>query len=121
MRTYRKACSPRSVTVSPFFKEGNQVYTSGSILNYGHTLNTYFAEFSYPLKGENKRGYATYSIRTTDSKLCENSFLNYAHNTSPLQYPVDSGVTALQKWLRKSLAYKIRQHVVLLDFDERFK
>ncbi len=107
--------------VSPFFKEGNQVYTSGSILNYGHTLNTYFAEFSYPLKGENKRGYATYSIRTTDSKLCENSFLNYAHNTSPLQYPVDSGATALQKWLRKSLAYKIRQHVVLLDFDERFK
>lgn len=104
---------------SPFFKEGNQIYTSTSIIFPGRTYNSYFAEFSYPLEGEHKRGYATYSVRFSNSVLCENSFLNYAHNISPLQYPVKSGVTALQSWSNNSISFRIRQHVVLIDFGER--
>lgn len=104
---------------SPFFKEGSQIYTSTSMIFPGRTYDRYFAEFSYPLKSENKRGYATYSVRFNDSTLRENSFLNYAHNISPLHYPVKSGVTALQSWSYNSISFRIRQHVVLIDISER--
>ena len=103
---------------SPFFKEGNQVYTSGSILDYGNTFDKYFAEFSYPLKGENKRGYATYSIKVDEKTICLNSFLNYAHNVSPLQYPVKSSADILKEWPQDNLSFKVRQHVTLIDFYE---
>ena len=103
---------------SPFFKEGNQVYTSGSILGYGNTFDKYFAEFSYPLKGENKRGYTTYSIKVDDKTICLNSFLNYAHNVSPLQYPVKSSADILKEWPHDNLSFKVRQHVTLIDFYE---
>lgn len=103
---------------SPFFKEGNQVYSSNSIFNYGSVFDTYFAEFSYPLKGENKRGYATYSVRLNDSVLSGNSCLNYAHNASPLQYPVKSSVDILKEWPTDNLSFKVKQHVVLIDFGK---
>lgn len=105
---------------SPFFKEGNQVYSSNSILNLGSVFDTYFAEFSYPLKGENKRGYATYSIKVADKITCLNSFLNYAHNISPLEHPVKSSVDILKEWPTDNLSFKVRQHVVLIDFYKRF-
>lgn len=105
--------------ISPFFKEGNQVYSSNSIFNYGSVFDTYFAEFSYPLKGENKRGYATYSVRLNDSVLSGNSCLNYAHNASPLQYPVKSSVDILKEWATDNQSFKVRQHVGLIDFGKR--
>lgn len=105
---------------SAFLKEGNQVYTSDSIIFQGQTFDEYFAEFSYPKESKNKRGYTTYSIKISDSTICINSFLNYAHNITPLQYPVKSGVSSLQR-LDDSLAFRVQQHVVLIDFGERKK
>lgn len=98
---------------SPFYKEGNQVYTSNSI--FSSVFDTYFAEFSYPLEGEHKRGYATYSVKFTDTRVSANSFINYAHKVSPFQHPVKSSVDILKEWPTDNLSFKVKQHVVLLD------
>lgn len=106
---------------SPFLKEGNQTYASTSIIFHGQRFDEYFAEFSYPKESKNKRGYTTYSIKISNTTICINSFLNYAHNITPLQYPVKSGITSLQNFSKDTLAFRIRQHVVLINFAERFK
>ena len=106
---------------SPFLKEGNQTYASTSIIFHGQRFDEYFAEFSYPKESKNKRGYTTYSIKISNTTICINSFLNYAHNITPLQYPVKSGITSLQNFSKDTLAFRRRQHVVLIDFAERFK
>ena len=100
---------------APFLNEGDQTYESTSPFFPGKTMNLYFAEFSYPLKGENKRGYVTYRTTFSDKTMTDNSILCYAHNKSPLQYPVKSATEVLKNVMQDSFAFVRRYDYGVTD------
>ena len=100
---------------SPFFSNGNQTYQSNSVFDRGKTRNLYFAEFSYPLKSENKRGYVTYSTAASDGTYSSNSILCYAHNKTPFQYPVKSAITVLKNVEQDGFAFARRYDTAMID------
>lgn len=100
---------------SPFLNEGEQTYKSTSVFNNGQTMNMYFAEFSYPLEGQAKRGYVTYNITFYDDVLAVNSILCYAHNKTPLQYPVKSATDVLKNVMQDSFAFARRYDIATID------
>ena len=100
---------------SPFLNEGEQTYKSTSIFNSGETMNMYFAEFSYPSETQAKRGYVTYNITFYDEVLAVNSILCYAHNKTPLQYPVKSATQVLKKVESDTLSYARRYDIATID------
>ena len=100
---------------SPFLNEGEQTYKSTSIFNSGETMNMYFAEFSYPSKSQAKRGYITYNITFYDDVLAVNSILCYAHNKTPLQYPVKSATQVLKRVESDTLSYARRYDIATID------
>lgn len=57
--------------------------------SYGEmTLTDIFGTFSFPVKGENCRGYIVYSTVNKGEESDFNSFINYTHQDGMLQYPV---------------------------------
>lgn len=75
--------------VSPYHSLGDETYTSNSIL-WGQETNTdVFATFSLPNKGERQRGYIIYGITDNieDTSSMIDSWINYTHQESFLQYP----------------------------------
>ena len=105
---------------SPFLNEGDQTYKSTSPFNPGKTMNMYFAEFSYPLKVENKRGYVTYRTTFFDESVSANSILCYAHNKSPLQYPVKSATEVLKNVMQDSFAFVRRYDYGVIDTGDYY-
>ena len=56
---------------------------------YGSQQNaSIFAEFSLPRSGENCRGYVAYEIKAKESDWWIDSWLNYTHQNTLVQYPV---------------------------------
>lgn len=47
-----------------------------------------FAEFSMPRHGENCRGYVAYEIKEKENDWWIDSWLNYTHQNTLVQYPV---------------------------------
>ena len=75
---------------------GRQTYTADSVF-FGQRTNTdLFAPFSMPRHAESARGYVAYSTTAVQSGCLLNSWINYTHQQSWLQYPV---VTAMEKRL----------------------
>ncbi len=100
---------------SPFLNEGEQTYKSTSVFHNGQTMNMYFAEFSYPLKGQAKRGYVTYTTSASDGTYSSNSILCYAHNKTTFQYPVKSAITVLKNVEQDSFAFARRYDIATID------
>lgn len=71
---------------------GNQSYTSNSFLFGGQPQNDLFAAFSLPRWGENKRGYVSYTVSEVSDGWIIDSWFNYTHQCSWLQYPVQSAM-----------------------------
>ncbi len=71
---------------------GNQSYTSNSFLFSGQPQNDLFAAFSLPRWGENKRGYVSYTVSEVSDGWIIDSWFNYTHQRSWLQYPVQSAM-----------------------------
>lgn len=105
---------------SPFMSEGDQTYKSTSPFNPGKTMKMYFAEFSYPLKGKNKRGYVTYRSTFFDESVSANSILCYAHNKTPLQYPVKSATHVLKNVMQDSFAFVRRYDYGVIDTGDYY-
>lgn len=105
---------------SPFLNEGEQTYKSTSIFNSGETMNMYFAEFSYPSEAQAKRGYVTYNITFYDEVLAVNSILCYAHNKTPLQYPVKSATQVLKKVESDTLSYARRYDIATINTGDYY-
>ena len=105
---------------SPFLNEGDQTYKSTSPFNPGKTMTMYFAEFSYPLKGGNKRGYVTYRSTFYDESVSANSILCYAHNKTPLQYPVKSATEVLKNVMQDSFAFVRRYDYGVIDTGDYY-
>ena len=80
--------------VSPYHSLGQESYTYDSIFWGQQTSTDVFAEFSLPNKGENHRGYVSYTVAESQDGWSIDAWINYIHQTPWPQYPV---LTAKQK------------------------
>lgn len=79
---------------APYASLGAQTFTANTVL-WGEQTNTdLFAAFSLPRHAESARGYVAYSAAGVQSGYLLNSWCNYTHQQSLLQYPA---VTAMEK------------------------
>ena len=81
---------------APYYSCAIEEYTSVSMFGGSSTSEDIFAEFSPPGKGENHRGYVSYSIQAVDGGVNVNTAFYYTYQESPVQYPV---MTAKEKQL----------------------
>ena len=73
---------------SPYYSLGYETFTSNSIFWGQQTSTDMFAAFSMPGNGENRRGYVAYTLKETEGGWLLDSWMNYTHQTTWLQYPV---------------------------------
>ena len=80
--------------VADYYSLDTVTYESNDVF-FGSQNNTdVFAAFSMPRSGSNHRGYLAYSVYGAHGDYIMDSWFNYTHQQSPLQYPV---MTAKQK------------------------
>ena len=79
---------------APYHTLGRQTYTADSVFFGQRTNSDLFAPFSMPRHAESARGYVAYSAAAVQSGYLLNSWCNYTHQQSLLQYPA---VTAMEK------------------------
>ena len=85
---------------APYFSLGKETYTADSLFFGVQTTSDIFAEFSMPRKGENHRGYVSYTVAEAQDGWILSAWINYTHQTTWLQYPA---VTAKQKVMTSGL------------------
>ena len=77
---------------APYFYLGEEVYTSNSMF-WGESQNQdLFAAFSLPDRGENHRGYVSYTIQEMVDGCIVDAWINYTHQMTWAQYPVRSAM-----------------------------
>ena len=67
-------------------------YDYSSWFSGQQTVTDVFAAFSLPNEGENHRGYGSYTVRMMEENCWANSYMNYTHQKSRVQYPVQRAV-----------------------------
>ena len=72
---------------------GRQTYTADSVFFGQRTNSDLFAAFSLPRHGEHARGYVAYTAAAVQSGCLLNSWINYTHQQSWLQYPAVTAQT----------------------------
>lgn len=72
---------------------GRQTYTADSVFFGQRTNSDLFAAFSLPRHGEHARGYVAYTAAGAQSGYLLNSWINYTHQQSWLQYPAVTAQT----------------------------
>jgi len=82
------------VYAAPYYSLGTETYTSNTIFWGEQTSSDVFAEFSMPRKGENHRGYLSYTVKEAQDGWIIDAWINYTHQNTWLQYPA---ITAKQK------------------------
>jgi hypothetical protein len=83
-----------NVYTAPYYALSVETYTANSIF-WGSQISTdIFAEFSLPNKGKNHRGYVSYTIKEARDGCIVDSWINYTHQNTWLQYPA---ITAKKK------------------------
>jgi len=84
---------------APYYSLGIETYTSNSLIWGAQTSADVFAAFSMPRDGENQRGYVAYTIKELTDGYIVDSWINYTHQQSAIQYPV---LTAVEKRMTNS-------------------
>lgn len=84
---------------SPYYFLGPKTFTTNSFLIGNQTSTDIFAAFSMPRNGENQRGYLAYTLVELEDGWIIDSWFNYTHQRSWLQYPA---MTALDKRMTSS-------------------
>lgn len=79
---------------APFHTLEEESYTQNTIFWGAQTSSDIFAEFSIPNRGENHRGYVSYTMAELQEGWSIDSWINYIHQTPWPQYPV---ITAKEK------------------------
>ena len=107
---------------APYYSLGEHTFTSNHILLGEQTSTDVFATFSMPYGGENHRGYIAYPISEVQEGWSIDSWLNYTHQRTWMQYPA---VTAIEKRIAVSSnnagAFKTAQGVLRIFFLDRCK
>ena len=73
---------------APYYFTGERAYPNSSSPN--QSLTDFFAGFSLPRQGENRRGYLLYSMTATEAGSMISSWLGYTHQYTWRQYPATS-------------------------------
>ena len=84
---------------APYYSLAIETYTSDSLIWGEQTSTDVFAAFSMPRDGENQRGYVAYTIKELTDGCIVDSWVNYTHQQSTIQYPV---LTAVEKRMTDS-------------------
>lgn len=84
---------------APYYSLSDETYTSQSIFGGEQTSTDVFATFSMPREGENHRGYVSYTIAELQDGGIVDSWINYTHQQSWLQYPA---LTAMEQRIADS-------------------
>lgn len=79
---------------APYHSLGSGTYTSKNLFGEEPASMDVFATFSMPKRGENHRGYLSYTTKETQDGWMLHSWINYTHQKSWIQYPV---MTAIEK------------------------
>lgn len=82
---------------APYYELGAQTYTAESVFFGEQNRTDMFAAFSLPSAGGNQRGYLSYTIQKLQDVLVIDSFANYTHQQTWLQYPA---LTAKEQRMR---------------------
>lgn len=77
---------------APFAYLGRQIYSYDSVFWGTQTSNDIFAAFSMPRGGERYRGYVSYGVKARAEGYIIDSWCNYTHQKSWLQYPVSTAM-----------------------------
>ena len=100
----------------------NETYDMGQSWPFYESRETssIFAEFSMPWHGGRCRGYVSYGIREKEKDWWIDSWLNYTHQKSILQYPV---MTAAQNrkqggWLDNLVFFTVQNALQVLPGEE---
>lgn len=95
---------------APYYSLGNQTFTSNSLFWGEQTSTDVFATFSMPVNGENYRGYIAYTMDEMRDGAIIDSWINYTHQLSFLQYPAQ---TAMEKrmtsWADDAMTFRTIQ------------
>lgn len=78
---------------APYHALGRQTYTADSVFFGQRTNSDLFAPFSMPRHAEHARGYVAYSAAAVQSGCLLDSWINYTHQQSWLQYPAVTAQT----------------------------
>lgn len=78
---------------APYHALGRQTYTADSVFFGQRTCTDLFAPFSMPRHAEHARGYVAYSAAAVQSGCLLDSWINYTHQQSWLQYPAVTAQT----------------------------
>lgn len=73
---------------APYHDVEEETYTTTNWFGETYPATDVFAAFSLPKEGENHRGYASYDIREMQEGWIVDSWINYTHQLSRIQYPV---------------------------------
>ena len=77
---------------APYHFLGTKNYVSNSIFFGEQNASDFFAAFSLPDQGQNQRGYLVYPILAAKPGCIVDSWINYTHQRSLLQYPAMSAM-----------------------------
>ena len=75
---------------APFRRLGSRSYESGSFFGGASAHSDVFAEFSFPRGAVRCRGYVAYTVAASAPGCIIDSWVNYVHQRSALQYPVQT-------------------------------
>ena len=98
-----------------------QTYTSSSFFWGERTRTDIFATFSMPSKGENCRGYVAYPVAEVQDGWDINSWFNYTHQKSWLQYPAVTAIEAYMKnngWINNGVFRSVQSALQFAPADE---
>jgi len=73
---------------APYYDLEEETYTTTNWFGETYPTTDVFARFSLPNEGENHRGYASYEIREVQEGWIVDSWINYTHQLSRVQFPV---------------------------------
>lgn len=82
---------------SDYYSLSRENYETNDIFFGQSRENSVIAEFSFPNKGEKQRGYVSYNVWERQSGWLFESWMNYYHLKTPLQYPVETAGAECKK------------------------
>lgn len=80
---------------APYYRLGSRDVTTTSWFAGTSTDNVIVAEYSLPNDGERQRGYVSYSVKEMVPGYIIDSWVNYIHRDSWLQYPVRTALGSM--------------------------
>ena len=103
---------------APYYSIDTEQYQTVDFFRGQQVRNDVFARFSYPAGGEQYRGYVTYATEQHDHMYID-SWMNYAHQTTKVQYPVQSAADYLKaSSFRSDGAFSYHQKALQLYLPE---